>query len=127
MIHLDIAQGEIDLNTLTALGVSEKKLPLLQKKIEKAALRALKSEHTRFRDLPSGNKEFKLDSVAGSDKAPALLKKKLHGVTSKKTSSYYDLVDKPYIKTAPKSRGKISLTELLQLEIRPGSSPSKPS
>ncbi len=99
MIHLDIIHGDIDLNTLTALGVSEKKLPMLQKQIEKAALRTLRSEHTRFRDLPSGNKEFKLDALAISGKAPEFLKKKLHGAATKKTSSYYDVGDKSYIKT----------------------------
>ncbi|MFK0572099.1 hypothetical protein [Endozoicomonas sp.] len=127
MIHLDISRGDIDLNTLTALGVSEKKLPLLQKQIEKGVIRALKSKHTRFRDLPSGNKEFKLDSVAISDKVPDLLKNKLHGMTSKKISGYYDLGDTPYIKTGSKSRGKISLTELLQIAPRPGSNPTEPS
>ena len=123
MIHLDVARGDIDLNTLTVLGVSEKRLPLLQKQIEKAAVRTLMSKHTRFRDLPSGDKEFKLDSLAISDKAPGVIKKKLHGMTTKSTSGYYDFGDKPYIKTGPKSRGMISLTELLELEVRPGSNP----
>ncbi|WP_419835788.1 hypothetical protein [Endozoicomonas atrinae] len=123
MIHLDVARGDIDLNTLTALGVSEKSLPLLQKQIEKAAVRTLMSKHTRFRDLPSGNKEFKLDSLAISDKAPGFIKKKLHGMTTKSTSGYYDVGDKPYIKTGPKSRGMISLTELFELDVRPGSNP----
>ncbi len=127
MIHLDIIHGDIDLNTLTALGVSEKKLPMLQKQIEKAALRTLISEHTRFRDLPSGNKEFKLDSLAISGKAPEFLKKKLHGAATKKTSSYFDVGDKSYIKTGKKSRGMISLPELLQLEISSGFKPTKPS
>ncbi|WP_257295007.1 hypothetical protein [Endozoicomonas sp. YOMI1] len=123
MIHLDITGGDIDLNTLTALGVSDKKLSLFQKQIEKAAVRALQSKHTRFRNLPSGNKSLKIDSLAISDKAPGLIKKKLHGMTTKTTSGYYDIGNQPSIITGPKSRGMISLTELLELEVRPGSKP----
>ncbi|USE34629.1 hypothetical protein [Endozoicomonas sp. SCSIO W0465] len=125
-INLDITKGDIDLNTLTALGVSEKKLPLLQKQIEKAALRALNSSHTRFRNLPSGknnDKELKIDSLAIADDTPGFIKKKLHGITTKSASGYYDIGDQPYIKTGPNSRGIISLTELSGLEVQPGSNP----
>ncbi|WP_163371300.1 hypothetical protein [Endozoicomonas acroporae] len=123
MIHLDITGGDIDLNTLTAHGVSDKQLPLLQKQIEKTVIRALQSNHTRFRNLPSGNKTLKIDSLAISDRIPWFIKKKLHGMTTKATSVHYDMGDQPSIKTAPKSRGIISLTELLALDVRPGTQP----
>ncbi|WBA85795.1 hypothetical protein [Endozoicomonas sp. GU-1] len=123
MIHLDITGGDIDLNTLTAHGVSDKKLPLLQKQIEKAVIRALQSNHTRFRNLSSGSKALKIDSLAISDKPPGFIKKKLHGMTTKATSVHFDMGDQPSIKTEPKSRGIISLTKLLALDERPGSQP----